>query len=95
MHLKQFPIVQLNRSIFWNGLIEQWKIINDINTKTVTFPIAFTINEYFAVGVIYNSGGSMTSTVYESQVFPSVYDYQSVTFGNTTSVKRRVFAIGY
>lgn len=37
----------------------------------------------------------MTSTVYESQVFPSVYDYQSVTFGNTTSVKRRVFAIGY
>ena len=27
MMVIQFPIVQLNRSIFWNGLIEQSKII--------------------------------------------------------------------
>lgn len=78
-----------------NGLIYQWKIVNDTNTKTVTFPIAFTTKEYFAIGVIYNSGVSMTNNAYEAQIFPSVYDYQTVTFGGTTSVKRRVFAIGY
>ena len=37
----------------------------------------------------------MSGTAYEAQIFPSVYDYQTVTFGATTSVKRRVFAIGY
>lgn len=78
-----------------NGLIIQWKIENNTNTKIVTLPIAFTTKEYFAIGVIYNSGSSMTSNAYEAQIFPSVYDYQTVTFGGTTSVKRRVFAIGY
>ena len=76
-------------------MIIQWKIVSDTNTKTVTFPIAFTTKEYFAVGVIYNSGISMTNNAYEAQIFPSVYDYQTITFGATTSVKRRVFAIGY
>lgn len=61
----------------------------------MTLPIAFTTKEYFAIGVIYNSGSSMTDNAFAAQIFPSVYDYQSVTFGDTTSVKRRVFAIGY
>ena len=37
----------------------------------------------------------MTSTAYEAQIFPQKYEYNKIVFGNTTSVKRRVFAIGY
>lgn len=76
-------------------MIIQWKIVNETGTRTVTFPIAFSTKEYFATGVIYNSGSGMTNNAYEAQIFPSVYDYQSITFGAVTSVKRRVFAIGY
>ncbi len=78
-----------------NGLIIQRIIVNDTNTDTVQLPIAFTTKNYFAIGVIYNSGVSMTNNAYEAQIFPSVYEQQTIRFGATTSVKRRVFAIGY
>ena len=78
-----------------NGLKIQWVIVDFKNTKEVNFDINFSTKTYFAVGVIYNDDTGMTSTAYESQVFPQKYEYNKVIFGNTTSVKRRVFAIGY
>ena len=74
-------------------MIIQWKLTEKI--QTVTFPIAFTTKEYFAIGTSYNNGNGMYNNVYESQTFPYSYNYGSVTFKDSTDFKRRVFAIGY
>lgn len=76
-----------------NGLIIQWKLTEKI--QTVTFPIAFTTKNYFAIGVSYNNGGTMYNYVYEAQAIPQSYNYNSVTFKDSTDFPRRVFAIGY
>lgn len=40
------PTVQLNRSIFWNGLIEQQGNHLNSSGKTITFPISFSLTSY-------------------------------------------------
>lgn len=55
-------VAQLNRSIFWNGLIEQWgRSDSNIRNTTINFPITFTNNPCIAFS--YYRGGSCEYTL--------------------------------
>ncbi len=93
-----YTLVQLNRSIFWNGKIEQWKYIASVsgetaNIKTVTFAIAFTIA---TPTVIVIEGGAVDSASLFSE---AGYDFNETSFKCRFVVSQkgtlRYYAIGY
>ena len=63
----QFPIVQLNRSIFWNGKIEQWGINSGSSGSQniyVDFDIYFTQSDYNINALIYRETANGETVTY-------------------------------
>ena len=76
-------------------MIIQWVNRTETGLTEVSFPINFSTDKYFAIGTIWKDDSGMTSTAFESQIFPTKYYVNKVVFGSSTSVRRNIFAIGY
>ena len=100
LHLpyKQHSIAQSNRSIFWNGLIEQWYKTTSISSRNqviITFNVQFSSGTipFSTFGSFYDSSADSTAVVQ----LRSISNIQAQVKNGTSSTVTNAFAsfIGY